>query len=235
MFAESVYRRERMRTVSAERGVPHFAPEDYSREAFAIVARTERGPASARDRLAMLRRASAQRVRWAALAYLPDEHGVMRPTRTWAHPMARRIVACFAAMEHEARHTRRRGMHLLLEGFARGSLRALFRNAQTGEPVSLSTLYATSFDRERTGPWHCGAVVALHRAGALVRHQPPASTAPAQYVGKGRDGAPRALNQYWFTERACTDVEDDAAEPAFLDWTPAPADRSPAEPRGPPS
>lgn len=232
-FVESVERRAKMRSVSINRGVPSFAPEDLSREAYAIAARTERGGASARDRLAMLRRASAQRVRWAALAYMPDENGVMRPTRSWSHPMARRIVAVFAVIEHESRHTKRRGMHLLLEGFARGSLCSAFRNHQTGEPVSISTLYATSFDADRKGPWDCGAVTALHRSGALVKHQPPASTAPTQYVGKGRDGSPRALNQYWLTERACADVVDDAAVPAFYDWTPA--ESSPPEARGPPA
>lgn len=223
-----------MRSVSIARGVPSFAPEDFSREAFALAARVMRGGASARDEVARMRRQYAQRVRWAALAYLPNEHGVHRPTRPWSHPAARRIVAVAAVMFRESQNTRRRGMHLLLQGFARGALCNLFPNRDTGKPVSKGTLYATSHDAQRTGPWDCGAVVALHRSGALVRHQPPASTAPAQYVGRGRDGSPRALNQYWLTERACSDVETrDDDEPAFYDWTPA--ERSPAEPRGPPS
>ena len=232
-FAESVERRARMRSVSIDRGVPSFAPEDFSREAFIVAARAMRGGASARDVVAAMRRSYAQRVRWAALAYLPDEHGKLRPTRSWNHPAARRIVGVAAVMFRESLNTRRRGMHLLLQGFARGSLCVLFPNRETGKPVHVSTLYATSYDAQRKGPWDCGAVVALHRSGALVRHQPPASTAPAQYVGRGRDGSPRALNQYWLTEKACSDEAQDDAAPAFYDWTPA--DDSPPEARGPPS
>lgn len=234
MFATSIERRERMRSFNMARGVPSFAPADLSDQSYRIATRAQRGPASARDELAGLPRQCAQRTRWAALAYLPNERGELRPTRTWAHPAARRIVAVMAVMQHEARNTRRRGMHLLVEGFSRGSLCSAFRNAQTGAPVHKSTLYAVSFDARRRGPWDCGAVVALHRSGALVRHQPPASVARPEHVGKGRDGTPRALNQYWLTEKACSDLvrEDDA--PAFHDWTPT-DEGSPPEARGPPA
>lgn len=196
---------------------------DWDRDDFARARRVSASGARARDALSRLPRCYAQRVERAALAMRPTTDGRRIPTRSWGHVVARRIVAVACVLFHAARPSRRRGMARIVRGRTRGMFVTLFRGegrARDDERqrarLSISTFFATSHHGRTDDPWDCGAVVALHRAGALWRHQPPASCAGA-FQGKDRDGRPRAFNEYHLTDRACSSSPDERPRP-LVDW-----------------
>jgi hypothetical protein len=200
---------------------------DWTREDFARARRVSASGSRARDALMRLPRCYAQRIERAALAMRPElgpdgkPTGRRVPTRGWGHVVARRIAAVACVMFHAARPSRRRGMARIVVGRTRGMFVTLFRGegrARDDERqrarLSVSTFFATSH-HGTDDPWDCGAVVALHRAGALWRHQPPASCA-GPWKGKDRDGRPRAFNEYHLTQRACSAETDDVRP--LVDW-----------------
>jgi hypothetical protein len=184
-----------------DRGVPHFAPLDWLRADFARAAALQRSAAACRKTLAQLPPRFARRVKLAALACIVRD-GVVVPTRSMEHVSARCIVALAVTVWHASRNTARDGHGRVLVGRARGSFCTLLRNPLTSEPYSIARLYATSH-HGTDDPWDCGHMVALDRAGAFAKHQPPASTSPRAFVGRARDGSLRALNQYWLSELLC--------------------------------
>lgn len=214
-------RRKRARSVDGVTMKGSSRLLDWSRDDFARAEAIERGPAAARAALARLPRCLAQRGERAALAMVRRSDGTRRPTRTWAHVEARRIVACLVVCFHAASSSRRRGMTRVLRGRTRRMWTTLFRSrVDRSRPVSVSTLFATSHRKRAHGaprsPWECGAMVALHRAGALWRHQPPVAVAGG-YVGRGKDGSARAFNEYHLSSKACSALVDEAPR-APVDW-----------------
>lgn len=202
--AASLRRAQYVRDAAARgtlRGVDWSA--DAWRIARSIVA--DRSGRVAQRWIAGLPRVYALRVRRAALAIERDAAGRLSPAWSWTHVRARRRVALAAVAWIESRDTKRRGMARILVGRGRASWAALFTTASehTDNPhrVSVSLLFATSHHGRETLD-DCGDMRSLERTKALEIIQPPASVTPAEFVGRGRDGQPRALNQYWITERS---------------------------------
>jgi len=188
---------------------------DWSPDDFARARRIEGSMREARGALVRLPRCYSQRVERAALAMLPRTDGTRRPTRTLAHIAARRIVALAVVLYHAGRTSRRRGMARIVVGRTRRMFGTLFRRGVDRAPLSVSAIFATSHHDKRD-PWDCGPMVALHRAGALWRRQPPAAAAGA-HVGRDRHGVPRAFNEYHLTQRALSAVADEAPR-ELIDW-----------------
>lgn len=195
---------------------------DWERDDFQRARRVSGSASSAREALSRLPRCYALRVERAALAMRRTTDGRRVPTRTLAHVVARRIVALAAVLFHAGRSSKRRGMARIVRGRTRGMFVTLFRgegraqNERQRARLSVSTFFATSHHGRTDDPWDCGAMVALHRAGAVWKHQPPAACAGA-FQGKDRDGRPRAFNEYHLTERACSSSADETPRP-LVDW-----------------
>lgn len=179
-------------------GRAHMAPLDWRPSDFAASRGASSTGSAARRACAGLPPELAARVRRAALAELPGPDGIRRPTRGWSHIIARRIVALAVVMWRASRSCRRRGMARVLVGRVRGQFGTLFTNPHTGAPYSLSTFFRTSVSACRRGEWDCGDVVALHRARALWRCQPPAASVAPEFSGRDRSGVARAFNEYHF-------------------------------------
>lgn len=191
-------RSEAFRTGAMERGAPRMAPLDWTPEDFATWRAVNRNASSARAALATLPPVYARRVELAALGMVRQDDGTRRPSRTWAHVQARRIVALAVVVYRASSPSKRRGMARVLRGRVRGQFGTLAGvNPGTGEAYSVGTFFHVN-DRR---PWDCGAMVALHRAGALWRHQPPAACVEPAYKGRDRDGNERAFSEYHLTER----------------------------------
>jgi len=166
-----------------------WMPEDYAR-----ARGTERDRRGAERALAELPWEYARRVERAARAVRRDAGGLLVPARDWCHLLARRVVACAYVAWRASGMARRHGMARRVVGHDRSSWSRLFANRLTGQPLSANALFHGS----KVGDgWFCGAMTALHRAGAWWCHQPPASE--ADYVGRGRGGEPRALAIYWLS------------------------------------
>lgn len=118
--------------------------------------------------------------------------------RTLRNPRARACVAIAWLVYSLGRDTRRRGFARVLDGVSRGVIAALLPNPSTGEAYTVSHIAATSNDAGRAGPNDCGALVALHRAGALFKQQPDAADVPAALVGPSG----YAFNVYLVSELA---------------------------------
>lgn len=230
-------RRARFEAESKRRGCEKFRPKDLTPNVYAVTGRIA-GTRSAEAELRRFPPAFRRLVSIAAYAMQPSEEraGELVHTRALARRRARRIIQCAALLLYLADRTKRNGHALVVEGYTRGTLcLALRRNDDTEKPPSVGSLFNTQTDGERRGLWDCGAIVALERAGAISFHQPPADTQPACNVGRDRDGTPRALNQYWITERALV-LPVECAEQLVPTWRPrpAPATSETAQPRGPP-
>jgi hypothetical protein len=224
-------RSEAFRTRAMERGAPGMAPLDWTPEDFATWRASHRSASSARAALATLPPVYARRVELAALAMTRREDGTRRPTRTWAHVQARRVVALAVTVFRASSPSRRRGMARKLVGRTRGMFATLAGiNPSTGAPYSIGTFFHVNDAR---GPWDCGAMVALHRAGALWRHQPPAACVPEGYRGRDRDGNERAFNEYHLTERVLAPAELAPSAPVELAPS-APVELAPELARPPP-
>jgi len=238
-------RDRRFKEESERRGVPEFRPKDLPPAAFEIAGRIDRHRDCAERELRGIvkrHRALGRCVDVAAHAMVREPDGTRRPRRSLASRRARRIVAVAAVLLYLAEEAKRTGYALLVEGYLRGSFCQLFPNPDNAdETISLGSLFNTGDTGERggrVGRWDCGAVVALERAGALEKVQPPASTQHACNVGVDRKGAPRALNQYFVKERAATGAagDGDALEvQAEERWLRRRAARAAAEARPPPA
>lgn len=167
---------------------------DWASEDYAAARSIEASMRAAQRALAELPREYARRVERAALGMVRDAAGMLVPTRAWAHVLARRVVACAVVAWRASGMARRHGMARRVVGRDRGAWARLFVNRTTGQPLSANALYHGGKGGKG---WACGAMTALHRAGAWWCHQPPASE--ADYVGRGRGGEPRALAVYWLS------------------------------------
>lgn len=197
-------RRARFAAESERRGCPKFRPKDLAPSSYALTRRVA-GTRSAETELRRFPPAYRRLVMLAAYAMERTTDGRFEATRSLAKRRARRVIAAAALMLYLADRTKRNGHALVVEGYVRGTLALAFReNDDTEEAISVGSLFNTQDDGERDGPWQCGALEALKRAGAIRFHQPPADTQPACNVGRDRDGTPRAINQYWITEAALT-------------------------------
>ncbi|UJR87299.1 Hypothetical protein I5071_910 (plasmid) [Sandaracinus amylolyticus] len=83
-----------------------------------------------------------------------------------------------------------------------------FEDPRSLRTYSVQYLFGTSFRREAPW-WDCGAFVALERAGAIAKVQPPADQVPKAWVGPSGF----AFNEYWLSALACSpDVHADERE-----------------------
>lgn len=172
-------RRRRFLAELARRGARQCAPRELATRLWRCTASIMRGGRGrvaehVGDWLATLPPEYSRRVRRAATA---------DGTRSLAHIVARETVAIAWVWFVLAEPTRRRGFAAVLGGVPRGTVAALLTNAQTGEPYSVSYLYATSWGNDRAGFYDCGPAVALRRVGAVYVEQPPADTMPRAWVG----------------------------------------------------
>lgn len=188
-------------------------PLDWTREDYAAAELLSRSRAAAARALCGLPPEYARRVELAALAYERQPDGRRLPTRTWAHVRARRVLALAVILWRCSRSSRRRGMARIVVGRTRGMFASLFRNVFTGKRLSESSLFATQHHTGRSR-WDCGDMVALCRAGAVWKAQPPASSVPEAFRGKDRNGIARAFNEYHLTRAvaAATVSDEDADE-----------------------
>lgn len=167
---------------------------DWASEDYAAARSIEASVRAAQRALAELPREYARRVERAARAVRRDAGGMLVPARDWCHLLARRVVACAYVAWRASGTARRHGMARRVVGRDRSSWARLFQNRVTGQPLSANALF---YGSKAGDGWACGAMTALHRAGAWWCHQPPASE--ADYVGRGRGGEPRALAIYWLS------------------------------------
>lgn len=197
--------REEFRQRSVMRGVPQFAPLDWSPESYRIARAVPTSGASASRAWRRLPAEYRRRVQLPALAMEPDEHGRMVATRTWEHPAARFVVALACVFLHEAHTTTRRGYAKIVQGRSRGMIAGLFLNPQTRKPYSVGRFF-NDWNHDENDLWDCGHVVALRRARVVHSVQPPAECSDPAFVGVDRNGTPRALSQHWISERAVSPV-----------------------------
>lgn len=188
-------------------GRGRMRPLDWTGDDYAAAEAIARSARAAERALCSLPGEFARRVQLAALAYERAEDGRRLPTRTWAHVRARRIVALGVILWRCSRSSRRRGMARIVVGRTRGMFASLFRNVLTGERLSVSSLFATQHHDEG-GRWDCGDMVALTRAGAVWKAQPPASRVSEAFCGVDRHGHARAFNEYHLSRRTCA-IEHD--------------------------
>lgn len=125
------------------------------------------------------------------------------------HIRFRRIVAFAHSIVMLSRGTKRQGFARVAAGFSRGALAQLSINLDTGEPCTVSYVFATSHAGDRYAIDDCGPMTALRRSGALLFDQPPAWASDPRFLGipKPRrvDGelvmVRNALNLYWISAR----------------------------------
>lgn len=241
-YARSIKERERLERFEKEserRGCPDFAPKDLEHGTRELANRVKRTSASAARHLRRMKRiapAFAACVEIAAYAMVRMPDGTRRPTRNLTCRRARRVVAIAAVMLHVSDESKHTAYLRVVEGYARGTLCELFTNDDGEDAVSIGTLFATMTDGDRFGKWDCGAVVALERAGAIDKWQPSARSQIRAgmrcNVGKGRDGKPRALNQYWLRPEAFSadpdagELLEERAEREWVRWLTSRARRS---------
>jgi len=192
-------RRARFVATSRKRKHPcELLPNDVPATARQIVWRTERSAKSALRELLRLKRetyGAATEVAVFGTASTTRQRG--RPFDALRSRRARRVVACAAVLHYLKQETSSPGRAFLVEGTLRGTFCSFFTNADTGDALHFNSLYGTQTDATRKGRWDCGALVALERAGAIEKIQPPAHTQRPRFVGRDRKGRARAINQYF--------------------------------------
>lgn len=234
-------RRARFLATSRKRGC-ELMPNDVPAAARQIVWRTMRGQRSAERELARLKRhaygSAIERAAFGTAA--TSARGLRRgPYHALRSIRARRVVACGAVLAFLSQVTTSHGRAFIVEGTLRGTFCTFFQNAE-GDAVHVNTLFGTMTDGTRRGRWDCGAVVALERAGAIEKIQPPPHTQRARFVGLDRKRVPRALNQYFLRndvvggDAAAVEARASTAWELWLAGRPARAARR-AETRGPPT
>ena len=196
-FAVKSERRQRFEWRLANEGAPDCNPRDLPDRVFAVVrAIIWGGGAQAVKSLAEMPPVYASRVRRAALGIERlAGGGWSEPVRGVGHIRARLTIAAGVSLYLLGMPTRRRGMARVVDGLTRGMLANAFVSPSTGERYSISYLFGTKFKKGPADWWDCGPFVALSRAGAILKVQPPADEVPRAYVG------PRgwAFNEYWLS------------------------------------